>query len=678
MELGPRRGAAARARRHPRPRQRAGPDRVGGLRHGHPGRGGRRGHDDRRHAAEQHSCRRRIWPHWRTKRERARGQAHVDVGFWGGAVPDNLSDLRPLHEAGVFGFKCFLVDSGVSEFPPLEDAGFSAAMAETARSGALLIVHAEDASVISQSPPAQGVELRALLAFPAGRGRNPGGRPGARRGPPHRGRVHILHVSSADVLPQLRAARDAGVDVTAETCPHYLTVDAAHIPDGATQFKCCPRSATTPTRNGSGPASRTGTSTWWSRITPPARSSSSGWTPETSGRPGAAWRRCSSAWPSCGPRPGRGGTHSSTSRVGWPVVPPTGWDWPARAGSTVGADADLVVFAPEEEFVVDPRRSVASTSRVGLRRAMLDRCRPADLVTRRAHRPGWRAPRPAADERREMTTSYYAPTGGLPGQTELTTDRAVFTEAYAVLPRGTMRDIVTSFLPFWEHTRLWVIARPLSGFAETFSQYIVEVSPGGGSERPETDPIAEAVLFVVEGALQLTIEDETHELGPGGYAYLPARCRMDAPQPANPTRPGSTGFARPTNASTDLDVRRHSSRTSARWRRSRCPAPTEPGPRRASSTQPTCGTTCTSTSSTSCPGARSRFPETHVMEHGLYVLEGKAVYLLNRDWVEVEAGDFMWLRAFCPQACYAGGPGRFRYLLYKDVNRHAPLSRQLV
>ncbi len=76
------------------------------------------------------------------------------------------------------------------------------------------------------------------------------------------------------------------------------------------------------------------------------------------------------------------------------------------------------------------------------------------------------------------------------------------------------------------------------------------------------------------------------------------------------------------------------------------------------------------------PGGAIPFPETHVMEHGLYVLEGKAVYLLNRDWVEVEAGDFMWLRAFCPQACYAGGPGRFRYLLYKDVNRHVPLSRQ--
>ena len=74
------------------------------------------------------------------------------------------------------------------------------------------------------------------------------------------------------------------------------------------------------------------------------------------------------------------------------------------------------------------------------------------------------------------------------------------------------------------------------------------------------------------------------------------------------------------------------------------------------------------------PGAVIPFAETHVMEHGLYVLQGKAVYRLNQDWVEVEAGDYLWLRAFCPQACYAGGPGPFRYLLYKDVNRHMPLG----
>jgi len=74
------------------------------------------------------------------------------------------------------------------------------------------------------------------------------------------------------------------------------------------------------------------------------------------------------------------------------------------------------------------------------------------------------------------------------------------------------------------------------------------------------------------------------------------------------------------------------------------------------------------------PGGVIPFAETHVMEHGIYVLEGKAVYRLNQDWVEVEAGDFLWLRAFCPQACYAGGPGKFRYLLYKDMNRHPRLS----
>ena len=96
-----------------------------------------------------------------------------------------------------------------------------------------------------------------------------------------------------------------------------------------------------------------------------------------------------------------------------------------------------------------------------------------------------------------MTSPYYAQNGGHPAQTELLSDRAMFTEAYAVLPRGTMRDIVTSRLPFWDDTRLWVIARPLSGFAETFSQYVVEVGPRGGSDRPELDPHAVASLHLV-------------------------------------------------------------------------------------------------------------------------------------------------------------------------------------
>ena len=114
------------------------------------------------------------------------------------------------------------------------------------------------------------------------------------------------------------------------------------------------------------------------------------------------------------------------------------------------------------------------------------------------------------------------PAGGLPPQTQLTTDRAVFTEAYAVLPRGTMTDIVTSLLPFWDKTRLWVIARPLSGFSETFSQYIVEVSPGGGSDKPELDPGAEGVLFVVEGGADPDPRGRRRTSWPtGGYAFLP-------------------------------------------------------------------------------------------------------------------------------------------------------------
>jgi (S)-ureidoglycine aminohydrolase len=268
---------------------------------------------------------------------------------------------------------------------------------------------------------------------------------------------------------------------------------------------------------------------------------------------------------------------------------------------------------------------------------------------------------------------YYAPRGGLPAQSELTTDRAVFTEAYAVLPRRTMTDIVTSYLPFWDDTRLWVIARPLSGFAETFSQYIVEVAKGGGSDRPETDPAAEAVLFVVDGAVRLTVAGRVHPLSAGGYAYLP---------------PGTEWTLRNTKARA---ARFHWIRK-AYQRVDGIEAP-EPFVTNERDVEPipmpgTEGRWATSRFVDAAdlrhdmhvnivtfePGAAIPFPETHVMEHGLYVLEGKAVYLLNEDWVEVEAGDFMWLRAFCPQACYAGGPGPFRYLLYKDVNRHVGLT----
>ncbi|GAB6844024.1 (S)-ureidoglycine aminohydrolase [Methylorubrum rhodinum] len=273
-----------------------------------------------------------------------------------------------------------------------------------------------------------------------------------------------------------------------------------------------------------------------------------------------------------------------------------------------------------------------------------------------------------------MTASpYNPPCGGLPPQTALMTGRAVFTEAYAVIPKGVMSDIVTSVLPFWDGTRAWMLSRPLSGFSETFSQYLMEVAPGGGSERPEPEAQAEGVLFVVGGALRLVLDGTAHALQPGSYVYLPPGAvwslRNDGAEPARfhwvrkayervPGIEVPPAFVADERTITPVAM----PGTDGAWATTRFVAPDDVRHDMHVNIV------------TFQPGGSIPFEETHVMEHGLFVLEGKAVYRLNRDWVEVEAGDYMWLRAFCPQACYAAGPGPFRYLLYKDVNRHPALT----
>ncbi len=270
------------------------------------------------------------------------------------------------------------------------------------------------------------------------------------------------------------------------------------------------------------------------------------------------------------------------------------------------------------------------------------------------------------------TNSYFSQVGGLPPQTNLLSSKAVFKTAYAVIPGTVMSDIVTSALPHWVDARAWILSRPLTGFSETFAQYLMEVVPGGGSELPEPDARVQAAIFVVAGEMTIELEGRVHTLRAGSFAYLPAGSAWKLSNRSNsPVRfhwirkvfKAVNGLEPPPAIFThEDDCQMHPMPdTEGKWATTRFIDPAD------------LRYDMHLNIVTFEPGAIIPFMETHIMEHGLYVLEGKAVYRLNEDWVEVEAGDFMWLRAFCPQACYAGGPGRFRYLLYKDVNRHADL-----
>lgn len=264
---------------------------------------------------------------------------------------------------------------------------------------------------------------------------------------------------------------------------------------------------------------------------------------------------------------------------------------------------------------------------------------------------------------------YHIPIGGLPAQSALVTDRAIFTDAYALIPAGTNRDIVTSALPFWNGMRMWVLSRPMTGFSETFSYYIVELEINGGSIQPETDANAEGVLFVVGGSLSLSISDKKYVMSEGGYAFIPAGVKWTVKNTSGDKTffhwvrkafVADKGLALPEAfVVNERDIASiYMPDTNGKWSTKRFVDPSDMRHDMHVNIV------------TLLPGGLISFAETHVMEHGLYVLSGKAVYRLNQDWVEVEAGDYIWLRAFCPQACYAAGDGPFRYLLYKDVNRH--------
>lgn len=169
----------------------------------------------------------------------AKGKCRVDVGFWGGVIPGNAAEIGPLWEAGCFGFKCFLSPSGVDEFPNVTEADLRLAMPEIAARGGVLLVHAEDPAEL-RSHCGDSRSYSEYLASRPRRAENSAIELLIRLAGETKCRVHIVHLSSSDSLQQLRAARTAGVPITVETCPHYLTFDAKRIANGGTEFKCAP------------------------------------------------------------------------------------------------------------------------------------------------------------------------------------------------------------------------------------------------------------------------------------------------------------------------------------------------------------------------------------------------------------------------------------------------------
>ncbi len=288
------------------------------------------------------------------KRAAAQGRCHVDVGFWGGAVPGNLGHLRALADAGVFGFKCFLVNSGVPEFAPLDATGLDRALAEVASFDGLVIVHAEDAGVLAGAPAAAGASYAGFLRSRPAEAEDAAIRTLLHLAARHGTRVHVLHLSSAAALPALAAARAGGVRVSVETCPHYLTLSAQDVPDGHTEFKCCPPIRDAGNRDALWQALGDGAIDCVVSDHSPA-------TPELKLPPdgdfGIAWGGVASL------QLGLPLVWTAARARGLPlarVVETMSAGPAALAGLTAkgsiapGADADLVVFAPDASFEVDP------------------------------------------------------------------------------------------------------------------------------------------------------------------------------------------------------------------------------------------------------------------------------------------------------------------------------------
>jgi allantoinase len=278
----------------------------------------------------------------------------VDVGFWGGAVPTNVGRLSELLDAGALGVKCFLVDSGIPEFPPLDDLEVASVLREIAAVDGVLLAHAEDPAVLAAAPQPRGRSYQDFLASRPAEAEDQAIARLVTLAAVTGARVHVVHLSSASALPLLADARRDGVRITAETCPHYLSLAAEDIPDGATQYKCCPPIRDAANRDGlwKGLADGLIDLVVSDHCPCPAALKSL-----ASGDFETAWGGISSlqlglpvVWTVAKDR-----GHGLADVAHWMAAAPAGLaGLPSKGRITVGADADLCVFAPAETWLIEP------------------------------------------------------------------------------------------------------------------------------------------------------------------------------------------------------------------------------------------------------------------------------------------------------------------------------------
>ena len=293
------------------------------------------------------------------KARAAEGRASVDYGFWGGVVPGNADQLGPLARAGARGFKCFLVPSGIDEFPAVAEAELRGAMLRIAPLGLPLLVHAELPGPIARATPPAGSDPRRYATFLASR-------------PPAAEleavdlvlrlcretgcRVHIVHVSATGTLEQVRAARRAGLPVTAETCPHYLTFAAEEIVDGGTAWKCAPPIRDRATRERLWRGLADGALDLVASDHSPAPASlkctESGDFLRAWGGVASLELSLAATWTGA-----RARGHGLADLARWLAEAPVRLAGLGSKGRiAVGCDADLVVFEPDAQFTVNPAR----------------------------------------------------------------------------------------------------------------------------------------------------------------------------------------------------------------------------------------------------------------------------------------------------------------------------------